>query len=59
MGPLVGLVIVNDTVIVENNAISIHPKIEFDLNEDLHVVWTDGWTHSSIDRLPTKFSINV
>ena len=48
------LVIVNDTVIVENDAISIHPKIEFDLNEDLHVVWTDGWTHSSIDRLPTE-----
>ena len=48
------LVIVNDTVIVENDAISAHPKIEFDFNEDLHVVWTDGWTHSSIDRLPTE-----
>ena len=48
------LVIVNDTAIVENDAISAHPKIEFDLNKDLHVVWTDGWTHSSIDRLPTE-----
>lgn len=52
------LVVVNDTALIENDGVSTHPRIAFDDNGYLHLVWTDGWTHSSIDKLPTEILHN-
>ena len=48
------LVVINDTALIENDALSTNPRIAFDNNEHLHVVWTDGWTHTNFNKLPTE-----
>ena len=52
------LVVVNDTALIENDAMSAHPRIAFDNNGYLHLVWTDGWTHTTLDSLPTEILHN-
>ena len=52
------LVIINDTALIENDALSTNPRIAFDDDEHLHLVWTDGWTHSNFNKLPTEILHN-
>ena len=52
------LVVINDTALVENDALSMNPRIAFDEEGHLHLVWTDGWTHSNSNKLPTEILHN-
>ncbi len=52
------LVVINDTALIENDALSTNPRIAFDDNEHLHLVWTDGWTHTNFNKLPTEILHN-
>ena len=52
------LVIINDTALIENDALSSNPRIAFDDDQHLHLVWTDGWTHSNFNQLPTEILHN-